>query len=226
MELNFDVEPKSTPTEDNIVTEKTNDDKKEQKENKQEMCEKAKRNNSSSSFNPIIKYFVSGLIMISIVCMIIFVCYKSFKTQNNNLGALLEKARKDEAILNGRVQMLEKEKQLYMHKINQLNNELQMRSDPYSSTLPMTQHSYDAPDPDTPKEKPKLLKDKEAIKAYVNSKRTTVQDELEEQRLEKEEIQRKLENKTKGEIQEQIQSNVDEDLEQEDDKVNEIMNII
>ena len=222
MEVNFDVDTKTSPIENNVTAKKENGDTKKQTEKKKENEEKTVGN-----FNSIVKYFIFGLVIVLIVCVIVLICYKSFKTQNNNLGALLEKTRKEEAILNGRVQTLEKEKQLYMHKINQLNNELQMQSDPYKSTLPMTKNSYDAPDPNQAKEKPKVLKDKEVIKAYVNSKRTTVQDELNEQEAEEREKQNNINNATKEELQKQTHSEVREDLEQDDaDKVDEIMNII
>ena len=222
MEVNFDVDAKTSLTENNITTEKENNSVKEQTEKKKENEEKTINN-----FNFIVKYFIFGLVVVLIVCVIVFMCYKSFKTQNNNLGVLLEKARKEEAILNGKLQTLEKEKQLYMHKINQLNNELQMQSDPYKSTLPMTKNSYDAPDPNKQKEKPQLLKNKEAIKAYVNSKRTTVQDEINEREAEERETQNNINNATKEEIQKQTHSERREDLEQDDaDKVDEIMNII
>lgn len=224
MEVNFDADAKTSLTENNITTEKENNSAKVQTEKKKENEEKTINN-----FNSIVKYFIFGLVVVLIVCVIVFMCYKSFKTQNNNLGALLEKARKEEAILNGRLQTLEKEKQLYMHKINQLNDALQMQSEPYTSTLPMTKTSYDAPDPNKPKEKPQLLKDKEAIKAYVNSKRTTVQDEINEKEAEEREAQNNINNTTKEEIQKQTHSERREDLEQDDDtdpKVDEIMNII
>lgn len=222
MEVNLEVDTKTSSTENNFTPEKENCDKKEQTEKKKENKEK-----TVSNFNSFVKYFIICLVVVSIVCITIFTCYKSFKTQNNNLGALLEKARKEEAILNGRLQTLEKEKQLYIHKINQLNNELQIQSEPYKSTLPMTQNSYDAPNPNQPKEKPQLLKDKEAIKAYVNSKRTTVQDELNEQEAEVREKQNKINNATKEELLKQTHSEAREDLEQDDaDKVDEIMNII
>lgn len=222
MELNLGVDAKTALTENNIVTEKENNGTKEQTEKKKENEEK-----TINSFNSIAKYFVFGLVVVLIVCVIVFMCYKSFKTQNNNLGALLEKARKDEAILNGKLQAMEKERHVYINKINQLNDALQMQSEPYTSTLPMTKNSYDAPDPNKPKEKPQLLKDKEAIKAYVNSKRTTVQDEINEREAEEREVQNNINNATKEEIQNQTHSERKEDLEQDDaDKVDEIMNII
>ena len=233
MEVNFDVDTKVSPNENNTTTEKKgNNDTKEQIKNKKD--NETSKNNEN--FNSVVKYFMIGLVLVLIVCLTIFMCYKSFKTQNNNLGALLETARKEEAILSGKVKSLEQEKQMYVQKLNQLNAELQMQqSAPYTSTLPMTKNSYDAPDPNKPREKPKLLKDKEAIKAYVNSKRQTVQDEIDEQEAEEREMQHNINNATKEEIQKQTHSekrdnddnnNEDNENDEDADKVGEIMSII
>lgn len=220
MEVNLDADVKTSLTENNIATE--NNKSKDRTEKKKENEEK-----TINGFNSIAKYVVFGLVVVLIVCVIVFMCYKSFKIQNDNLGALLEKARKEEAILNGKLQTMEKERHVYINKINQLNDALQTQSEPYTTTLPMTKNSYDAPDPNKPKEKPQLLKDKEAIKAYVNSKRTTVQDEINEREAEEREAQNNINNATKEEIQNQTHSERKEDLEQDDaDKVDEIMNII
>ena len=242
MEVNFDADAKVSPNENNTATEKkgnNNNSTKEQMKNKKDN----ETSQSNENFNSIIKYFIFGLVLVLIVCLIVFMCYKSFKTQNNNLGALLETARKEEAILSGKVKSLEQEKQMYVQKLNQLNAELQMQqSAPYSSTLPMTKNSYEAPDPNKPKENPTLLKDKEAIKAYVNNKRQTVQDEIDEREAEEREIQHNINSATKEEIQKQTHSekrgddnydnydnvnNADNNTDDEDaDKVGEIMSII
>lgn len=182
---------------------------------------KAKKSTESST-NIILKSFILALTIILIVCLTILICRKVFRSEVENLGSMLEESRKDEAILNGKVKSLEQEKQLYVRKINELNNELQIKSNPYNSTLPMTEDSYDAPDPDQPKEKSKILKDKEAIKAYVNSKRTTVQDEIDDQKAIDDEAENEMINSTEREIQEQTHQN---DIDEES-KVDEIMEII
>ena len=134
-----------------------------------------------STFGNLIKYIIFATVVILAISVTVYFLQRTYKTQNKNLGALLESARKDEAILSGKVKALEQEKQQYMRRLAQLNNELQMQqAQPYSSTLPMTKYSYDAPDPNKEREKPQLLKNKEAIKAMVNSKRPTVQDEIDE----------------------------------------------
>jgi uncharacterized protein YqiB (DUF1249 family) len=265
MEINFDTDTRASPTKahhiiDDMkeqmknkeyetdvtgvtnVTSVTDNSSKTKNDNRQDKSGETKRNNKllkggeNSTFTSTFKYFIFGLVLVSIIVLIIFISYKSFKTQNDNLGALLESARKEEAILTGKLKSMEQEKQMYVHKLNQLNNELQMQqSSPYTSTLPMTKNSYDAPDPNNPKEKPKLLKDKEAIKAYMNSKRRTVQDEIDEQQAEEREMLNNMNKKAKQEIQDQTHSEKKDDedvtIDDEDDteyvdKVDEIMSII
>lgn len=231
MEINLDADAnaKTSLIENNIITEKENNRTKNRIEKKKGTKEAEETEEKTiDSFNSIAKYLIFGLVVVLIVCAIVFTCYKSFKTQNNNLGALLEKARKEEAILNGKLQAMEKERHVYINKINQLNDALQMQSEPYAATLPMTKNSYDAPDPNKPKEKPQLLKDKEAIKAYVNSKRPTVQDKINEREAEKREAQDNMNNVIQEEIQNQTHSERKEEIQDKDDadKVDEIMNII
>lgn len=238
MDINFDVDTNTSPNENtsNIITSttmptsttttSTTSANKNVKTNN-------KDTSSNKKFDTVLKYFVFGMIMVLVVCLTIFICYKTFKTQTNNLGTLLETSRKEEAILRGKLKSAEQEKILYAQKLNQLNTEFQrmQTNNPYNSTLPMTKTSYDAPDPDKTKEKRKLLSDKEAIKAYINSKRQTVQDEIDEREAEKREEQKNMKHKIKEEIQSQTntkQNNEeynDDDYEDKD-KVDEIMNII
>lgn len=172
---------------------------------------------SSASSSFTLKIVAFALLVVVLVGVIIYLIHNSYKTQLNNVGALLENSRKQEAILSGRLKDAEQDKQIYIQKINQLNESLQNQ---YTPILPMTVNSYDAPDPDKPKEKPKLLKDKEAIKAYVNSKRQTVQDELDERETKEKEQEDAIINETENELMEQTKS------ERRDDKVDEIMEII
>ena len=179
--------------------------------------EKEKKNSSDDSSNTVIKYVVFALLVVTLICVVIYICYRTYKTQLDNMGSLLESTRKEEAILHGKLKAAEQDKQLYIQKINQLQNSIQSQ---YTPILPMTNNSYDAPDPDTPKEKPKLLKDKEAIKAYVNSKRQTVQDELDERQAKEKEQEKNMISETQDELLEQTNS------EKRDEKVDEIMEII
>lgn len=242
MDINFDVDTNTSPNENNpnisaptsmpippTPTTTTNTPANKNTNTKTNN----KDASSNKKFDTVLKYFVFGMIMVLVVCLTVFICYKTFKTQTNNLGTLLETSRKEEAILRGKLKSAEQEKILYAQKLNQLNTEFQrmQTNNPYNSTLPMTKTSYDAPDPDKAKEKRKLLSDKEAIKAYINSKRQTVQDEIDEREAEKREEQKNMKHKIKEEIQSQTntkQNNEeynDDDYEDKD-KVDEIMSII
>ena len=238
MDINFDIDANTSPNENtsNIITPTSMPTTTTSTTNTS-ANKNVKTNNKDTSsnkkFDTVLKYFVFGMIMVLVVCLTIFICYKTFKTQTNNLGTLLETSRKEEAILRGKLKSAEQEKILYAQKLNQLNTEFQrmQTNNPYNSTLPMTKTSYDAPDPDKTKEKRKLLSDKEAIKAYINSKRQTVQDEIDEREAEKREEQKNMKHKIKEEIQSQTntkQNNEeynDDDYEDKD-KVDEIMSII
>lgn len=238
MDINFDIDTNTSPNENNPnITTSTAMPTTTTTITNTPANKNAKTNNKDTSsnkkFDTVLKYFVFGMIMVLVVCLTIFICYKTFKTQTNNLGTLLETSRKEEAILRGKLKSAEQEKILYAQKLNQLNTEFQrmQTNNPYNSTLPMTKTSYDAPDPDKTKEKRKLLSDKEAIKAYINSKRQTVQDEIDEREAEEREEQKNMKHKIKEEIQSQTntkQNNIeynDDDYEDKD-KVDEIMSII
>lgn len=172
---------------------------------------------STNITSSAMKYVILALLIITLIAVIIYICYKTYKTQINNLGSLLETSRKEEAILHSKLKASEQDKQLYIQKINQLNNDIQNQ---YTPILPMTNNSYDAPDPDAPREKPKLLKDKEAIKAFVNSKRQTVQDELDERQAKAKEEEENMINETQDELLTQTKAD------KRDEKVDEIMEII
>lgn len=172
---------------------------------------------SSTSTSTTMKYVILAILIITLIVVIVYICYKTYKTQINNLGSLLETSRKEEAILHNKLKASEQDKRLYIQKINQLNNDIQNQ---YTPILPMTNNSYDAPDPDAPREKPKLLKDKEAIKAFVNSKRQTVQDELDERQAKAKEEEENMITETQDELLTQTKAD------KRDEKVDEIMEII
>ena len=195
----------------------------------------SKAKTSSLSFDTILKYVIFSVTIILIVSLVIYICRKVYTSRIDNIAALLESSRKEEAILNSKVKSLEEEKQSYVQRIYDLNNEIQMQqAAPFASTLPMTKNSYDAPDPDQQREKPKLIKDKEKIKAFVNSKRTTVQDELDEKELLEKEEQNRNDDNIQKNLQMETHTNDDNDNDNEtvpkssenDEKVDEIMSII
>lgn len=242
MDINFDIDTNTSPNENNSnVTTSTSMPTQTTTTSTTTINTPANKNtktnnkdtSSNKKFDTVLKYFVFGMIMVLVVCLTIFICYKTFKTQTNNLGTLLETSRKEEAILRGKLKSAEQEKILYAQKLNQLNTEFQrmQTNNPYNSTLPMTKTSYDAPDPDKTKEKRKLLSDKEAIKAYINSKRQTVQDEIDEREAEEREEQKNMKHKIKEEIQSQTNTKQNNEVYNDDDyedkdKVDEIMSII
>ena len=175
------------------------------------------KSSSTSTTSTAMKYVILAILIITLIAVIVYICYKTYKTQINNLGSLLETSRKEEAILHNKLKASEQDKRLYIQKINQLNNDIQNQ---YTPILPMTNNSYDAPDPDAPREKPKLLKDKEAIKAFVNSKRQTVQDELDERQAKAKEQEENMITETQDELLTQTKAD------KRDEKVDEIMEII
>jgi len=213
MNSEFKVETKTElPESGEMKTEMKKSSEKTNEKSTEKSSEK-----QATTDNSMIKYIVFGLLIVVLISVIVFISIKTYKTQLNNLGALLETSRKEEALLHNKLKTAEQDKQMYIQKINQLNNDIQTQ---YTPILPMTVNSYDAPDPDAKKEKPKLLKDKEAIKAYVNTKRQTVQDELDEREAQQKQKDETMINSTENEIQ--AYSNADK----RDEKVDEIMEII
>ena len=222
-----------------IVESKTTTDEKNNNTN----------NNTSSNTkyslsinNNILKYIAISITVIMLIVLAIYVTYKTYSTQNKNLGTLLEEARKDVAILSSNVKTLEQEKQMYINKINQLNqvnNELRASQtqydNNYSNILPMTENSYDAPDPN--KEKTKVITEREAIQRLVNSKRKTVQDEIDAKKAAEEEKQQKDTRIIKSEISDNIlhksndksnnkHKNSDNEYDEDESKVNEILSLV
>lgn len=139
---------------------------------------------SSSSKNRI-AHFVMFLVFILIVAALVtFLCYKAYNTQISSLQhqltntqMSLKKSEQEHILMQNRIQDLELENERYSKLITEYRT---TKANPYSSVLPMTENSYDAPDPNQPKEKPQALKNKEAIRNFINAKRPTVEDELRE----------------------------------------------
>lgn len=140
---------------------------------------------SSSSSKNRVTHFVMFLVFILIVAALVtFLCYKAFNTQISSLQhqltntqMSLKKSEQEHILMQNRIQDLELENERYSKLITEYRT---TKANPYSSVLPMTENSYDAPDPNQPKEKPQALKNKEAIRNFINAKRPTVEDELRE----------------------------------------------
>ena len=143
------------------------------------------RGTSSSSSKNRITHFVMFLVFILIVAALVtFLCHKAFNTQISSLQhqltntqMTLKKSEQELILMQNRIQDLELENDRYSKLITEYRT---TKANPYSSVLPMTENSYDAPDPNQPKEKPQALKNKEAIRNFINAKRPTVEDELRE----------------------------------------------
>lgn len=228
-----------------IVENKTTTDEKNNNTNATNNTNNNTSSNTKYSLsinNNILKYIAISITVIMLIVLAIYVTYKTYSTQNKNLGTLLEEARKDVAILSGNVKTLEQEKQMYINKINQLNqvnNELRASQtqydNNYSNILPMTENSYDAPDPN--KEKTKVITEREAIQRLVNSKRKTVQDEIDAKKAAEEEKQQKDTRIIKSEISDNIlhkpndksnnkHKNSDNEYDEDESKVNEILSLV
>lgn len=143
--------------------------------------------------HPYFKYILIGLSIVVIVLVIIMYYRKMRALQpkddaeedepEDNRIEQLENVNEQ---LRNEVQQLQMSNQSYVEHINRLADQLEAQKT-YSPVLPMKQDSYDAPDPDTPQEKPQIIKDKEQIKQMINSRRPTVQDELDQQEQTKKE---------------------------------------
>ena len=131
------------------------------------------------------------------------------------------------------VQQLQLSNQSYVNHINRLADQLEQQRAPantYSPVLPMTVNSYEAPNPEAPKEKPQVVKDKELIKQMVNSPRPTVQDELDKQQAEADETNAANDKQAIEDIKQTTQLTDDNDESESDNKdeadVQALMNII
>lgn len=139
---------------------------------------------SSSSKNRVVHFVMFLVFIIVVSALVTFLCYKAFNARISSLQEdlantrlSLDKSEQEHILMQNRIQDLELENDRYSKLITEYRN---TKANPYSSVLPMTENSYDAPDPNQPKEKPQALKNKEAIRNYVNAKRPTVEDELRE----------------------------------------------
>ena len=188
-------------------------------------------------------YLIIFLISCIIILLIALIVYYFMNTSKNetieSLRDIEEKyANLDEenSKLHSEIVRLNADNQNYVNHINRLADELEAKQhkNPYSSVIPMTENSYDAPNPDDTPTKPQVVKDKEAIKVMVNRKRQTVQDVIDEQKREKENNNKQIDDSTEKELKDltQIENDeVDNDEighsdEADEKSVNELMNII
>lgn len=199
-----------------------------------------KESNSSDLFgNKTFKLVLLGLTILVLIVLILVIVYRKYTNSIQETDANEEEELPDEkdelANENERLQQeikaLQIQNQNYVNHINRLADKLE-EAQQYSPVLPMKEDSYDAPDPDAPQQKPQVVKDKELIKQMINSKRPTVQDELDNKQAQKEEKEEQANSQIEAELKATTHDvNNDSEDEQEptstnDKDVESLMNII
>lgn len=200
---------------------------------------------SSVDTAAMLKYVAIGLTVVTIVVVTVILLRARYRTEINALTDNLTEFQTSDTLLKNKLREAEHIRVQYANRIKQLTAELsEARS--YNPSLPMHANSYDAPDPEAPRQKPQVLKDREAIKSFVNSKRPTVQDEIDDREREAEDKEERDNKRVKFELNKAThaskrveQDDSESDSEEptmvqqprkqavpQDDKVENIMNII
>lgn len=169
------------------------------------------KDNSINSLleNKTFKLIFLGLVIVSIVVLILVIVYKKYNSKVQEQDANEEEDMPDpnEELTNEneqlqqQIQALQIQNSNYVNHINRLADQLE-EAQQYSPVLPMKEDSYDAPDPNTPQQKPQIVKDKELIKQMINSKRPTVQDELDNKQAQKNETEEQTNSQIEVELKE------------------------
>lgn len=190
-----------------------------------------KNSKHQSNDATVLKYVALGLTVITIIVVAILLLRYKYRSQIDTLTSNLATYQSSDTLLKNKLREAEHARAQYANRIKQLTAELS-EAQSYNPSLPMNSNSYDAPDPEATKQKPQVLKDREAIKSFVNSKRPTVQDEIDDRERNAEEQHERDDKRVKFELakathsepkQEHFESS---DTEQHNDKVENIMNII
>ena len=139
------------------------------------------KSTNTSSTSTIIYYLLIGVVGILVVALIVIFVYRHMNSKVDEIGYELEESRKENALLKTRVEQHENARANYIRRIDSLTKEIddltnEQSKQPFDTSLPMTQDSYDAPSPDQRPTKPSNVQNNEAIKAMINSPRRTVQD--------------------------------------------------
>ena len=181
----------------------------------------SKKSNSQSTPFSTMLIIGSALFLIIIVAIIYYI-----KSSANNNKELIKANEKYEEMvkrnneLQAEMSELQEDNKHYIQHINHLSDQLEQQQKPmYSPLTPMTVNSYEAPDPDQAPTVPQPIKDKKAIRAMVNSKRPTVQDEIDNRKHQEEEQENNDEEQTKKELKNL--TNDGDDAEDDDDDKNE-----
>ena len=189
---------------------------------------------------------VGCAIVIVVILIINYFVRANQKKKEDELKELTNKyteLEQENESLQSEIEQLQSDNQNYVSHINRLADELENRQqpkNPYSSVTPMTENSFEAPDPNAIASKPQVVKDKEALKAMVNSKRQTVQDVIDQQQADKKEksttsdasAEQEIKNLTHAEDNESDNAEQnnnqesDDDVDVDDKNVNDLMNII
>lgn len=190
-----------------------------------ELCSSSS-NRASNILNYIFFIIVAAIIVIIAITYYRWQCNKELASNVE----LIDKMKVHEELLKHKLQESEQSKVLYSNRIKSLSNEIELlhrkqqeltQSHVYNPVLPMNETTYDAPDPELKREKSKQLKDKEAIKSYVNSKRETVQDAIDKQQQSEEQQQQETQLTVEKELKHQIDNQYSDE-----EQVDNIMSII
>ena len=184
-------------------------------------------------------WLIMGLAILAVIIIIVIYFVKSSSAKSadeaNELNDKLDELTKENEMLQNEIQQLQSDNSNYVNHINRLADQLEQQQvaaqqsvPKYSELTPMTENSYDAPDPDEVAQKPQIIKDKEQIRAMVNSKRQTVQDVIDEQKAAKEDETQQNTQSVESELKQlTADENEHPDDESVDDKnVEDLMNII
>lgn len=178
------------------------------------------------STSAVIYYLLIAIVGILIIALVVVFIYRHANGKTEEIGAELEEARKENALLKTQIEQHEAARTNYIRHIDRLTNEIDelttAKNQPFNPSLPMTENSYEAPSPDQRPTKPTIVQNKEAIKAMVNSPRRTVQDEINDAEASKLEQTENDTNQIKSELL-QVTNTPQHD---DENDVQNIMNII
>ena len=207
--------------------------------NKQADVDKTTSNLFSFQTSTASTYIIIGVGIIALIIVAVYYLYHKSQTDSqikmNEISIKNDELLKTNKSLQQELQQLQIDNENYVQHIDRLAAQLeqqqrQTQEPPYSPLTPMTENSFDAPDPNAVPQKPQIIKDKDEIKKMVNAKRPTVQDEVDRRKQQQDTNEDDIEKQTKEEIK-QITNVDDEDLEEhaqevEDGNVQALMNII
>ena len=208
--------------------------------NKQADVDKTTSNLFSFQASTASTYIIIGVGIVALIIVAVYYLYHKSQTDSqikmNEISIKNDELLKTNKSLQQELQQLQIDNENYVQHIDRLAAQLEQQQrqtrqePPYSPLTPMTENSFDAPDPNAVPQKPQIIKDKDEIKKMVNSKRPTVQDEVDRRKRQQDTNEDDIEKQTKEELK-QITNVDDEDQEEhaqevEDGNVQALMNII